>query len=326
MPSGLASYIIRRLAVIPLVLLVVSFVTFSLGRFAPSDYVELQAGPRAKPETIERIREDRGLNDPVYEQYVRYLGNFLTGDFGTSTKYRLPVEDVILPKLWITVQLNVVVVIISWLIALPIGTWAALRRGTWLDPLTIGLFLVPASIPVLVATPIIQWLLVVKLSLLPSGGWSDAEYFGIELGIFSKRAIMPVLIMAVPSIAGIARYMRTQVIDVLDQDFVRTAKAKGLAANVVVVRHVIRNAMLPIITLFGFELAALTAGSIFVETLLGIPGIGQFAFEAVNTRDYDVIMAVVMLGSVMFMTAMLIVDVAYGFIDPRVRLGEGLKE
>ena len=326
MPSGLASYIIRRLAIIPLILLVVSFVAFALGRYAPSDYVELQAGPRAKPETIERIREDRGLNDPVYEQYVRYLGNFITGDFGTSTKYRLPVEDVILPRLWITFQINVVVVILSWLVALPVGTWAALRRGTWLDPFMIGLFLIPASIPVLISTPILQWILAAELNVLPSGGWSDADYFGIELGIFSKRAILPIFIMTFPSVAGIARYMRTQVIDVLDQDFVRTAKSKGLAANVVVVRHVIRNALLPIVTLFGFELAALTAGSIFVETLLGIPGMGQFAFASVNSRDYDALMAIVMLGSVLFMTAMLIVDVAYGFIDPRVRLGEGLKE
>jgi peptide/nickel transport system permease protein len=325
MPAGLASYIIRRLLVIPPTLLVISLVAFALGRYAPSDYVEIQAGPRAQPETIERIKDELGLNDPVYVQYVRYLGDFVTGDLGTSAKYRLPVEDVLKPRLWITIQINVVVIALSWLIAVPIGTWAALKRGTWLDPLSIGLLLFPASIPVLVSTPILQWLLVVKLSLLPSGGWSNAEYLGVELGIFSKKAILPVLIMTLPAIAGIARYMRSQVIEVLDQDFVRTANAKGLATGVVVTRHVIRNAMLPIVTLFGFELASLTAGSIIVESLLGIPGVGQYAFESVRSRDYDGIMAVVILGSSLFVFAMLLVDVAYGFIDPRVRLGEGLK-
>lgn len=321
MPAGLAAYVIRRLLLVPLLLLVISFVAFALGRYAPGDYVEIQAGARAQPETIERIREERGLNDPVYEQYVRYLGEFLTGDFGTSAKYRLPVEEVIRPRLWITLQLNIAVIVLSWLIAVPLGTWAALRRGTWLDPFSIGVFLVPASIPVLVSTPVLQWLLVVKLSLLPSGGWSEASYFGIEWGLFSKQAILPVLIMTLPSVAGIARYMRGQVIEVLDQDFVRTAQAKGLATGVVVTRHVLRNAMLPIVTLFGFELAALTGGSIIVESLLGIPGMGQLAFEAIRSSDYDTIMAIVILGSTLFVLAMLAVDVAYGFIDPRVRTG-----
>jgi ABC-type dipeptide/oligopeptide/nickel transport system permease component len=148
----------------------------------------------------------------------------------------------------------------------------------------------------------------------------------VELGIFSKQAILPVLLITLPSVAGLARYMRTQVIEVMDQDFVRTAQAKGLRADVVVTRHVMRNALLPIVTLLGFELSALFAGSIFVESLLGIPGIGQYTFEAVNSRDYDGIMAVVILGSTMFVMAMLVVDVAYGFIDPRVRLGEGFNQ
>jgi ABC-type dipeptide/oligopeptide/nickel transport system permease component len=327
MPAGLASYIIRRLLIIPLILLVVSFITFVLGRYGPSDYVEIQAGPRANEETIERIRVERGLNDPILEQYADWLTNFLQGDFGTSVKYRgIPVQDVLMPRLWVTVQINVVVILLSWMIALPVGTWAALRRGTWLDPFTIGLLLVPASIPVLVATPILQWLFVVQLGLLPSGSWSDAEYFGVKLGVFSKEAILAVLLLTVPTLAGIARFMRAQIIEVMDQDFVRTAHAKGLAVNVVVWRHIARNALLPIVTLFGFELAALTGGAIIVETLLGIPGMGQFAFEAVQSRDYDSIMAVVMLGSLLFMIAMLIVDVAYGFIDPRIRLGEGLKQ
>lgn len=325
MPAGLATYIARRLLLVPVTLFIVSIVAFSLGRYAPSDYVEIQAGDRARPETIERIREERGLNDPVYEQYVRYMGNFLTGDFGYSVKYRgVPVEDVILPRIWVTLQYNSVVLLLTWLIGVPLGTWAATRRGTWLDPLGIGVFVFLASVPVLISIPVLQWFFAEKTSLLPSGGWSEASYFGVDFGLLSKKAVLPVLILTLPGVAGIARYIRAQVIEVLDQDFVRTAHAKGLSSNTVIVRHVVRNAMLPIVTLLGFELAALFAGSIFVEQLLGVPGIGLLAYDSILTRDYDTIMALVILGSTTFVLAMLAVDVAYGFIDPRIRVEGGL--
>lgn len=322
MPAGLASYIARRLLIVPLILFAVSFVTFALGRYAPGDYLEIQAGPRANQETIDRVRHERGLDDPIYVQYVRYVGNVLQGDLGVSQNPRgVPVEDVLLPRLWVTVQINTLVLLFTWLIGIPLGTWAALRRGTWMDPFSIGVFVFLASVPVLISVPVLEWVLIVKLKLLPTGGWSTDHILGVKVGVFSKHAILPVMVLTVAGVAGLARYMRTQVIEVLDQDFVRTARAKGLRGDVVVFRHVIRNAMLPIVTIFGFELAGLIGGSIFVETLLGIPGAGQLAFEAVNTRDYDTIMAIVLLGSTIFVLAMLAVDVAYGFIDPRVRSG-----
>ena len=319
--NGLAAYILRRLLLVPLILLVVSIVTFALGRFAPSDYVEIQAGPRARPETIERIREERGLNDPVYEQYIRYMGNVLQGDFGESVRYRgSDVQDVILPRLWVTLQYNIVVMLLTFVIAIPVGTWAALKRGTWLDPLSIGAFVLLASVPVLVSIPLLQWLFSVKLGWLPTGGWKDRDIFGVEVGIFSAEAILPILALTLVSVAGLARYMRAQVLDVLDQDYVRTARAKGLNEYPVITRHVVRNALLPIATLMGFEFAALFAGSIVLETLLGIPGIGLYAFESIGSRDYDSIMAIVLLGALVFQLAMLAVDIAYVFIDPRIRL------
>ncbi len=319
--QGLAAYVLRRLMLAPFILLVVSIVAFCLGRLAPGDYVEVQAGARARPETIERIRQERGLNDPVYEQYIRYLGNVLQGDLGTSVIYRgVDVEDVIFPRLWRTVQYNAVVLALTFLIAIPVGTWAALKRGTWLDPFAIGSFVFFASVPVVVSIPVLQWLFAVKLGWLPSGGWSGREYLGVELGIFSKRIILPILILSLPGVAGVARYVRGQVIEVLDQDYVRTARSKGLREHVVVTRHVVRNAMLPIATILGFELAGLLSGSIFLETLLGIPGIGAYAFESIGSRDYDSMMAIVLVGSAAFIVANLLVDVAYAFIDPRIRL------
>jgi peptide/nickel transport system permease protein len=320
--QGLAGYIVRRLLLAPVTLLFVSFVTFALGRFAPSDYVEVLAGPQARPETIERIREARGLNDPVYEQYVRYMGNFLQGDFGDSVRYRgREVEDVILPRLWVTIQYNFIVLILTFAIGIPVGTWAAMKRGTWWDPLSIGTFLLFASVPVIISIPIFQWLLGSKLELLPVRGWQERNVLGVEVGIFSKQIILPVMVLTLVGLAGLARFMRAQVLDVLDQDFVRTAHAKGLAGRVVVARHVVRNALLPIATILGFELAALLSGSIILESLLGIPGIGQYAYESVGSRDYDSMMAIVLLGSTVFIVANLVIDVAYGFIDPRVRVG-----
>jgi peptide/nickel transport system permease protein len=323
---GLAGYIVRRLLLLPVILLIVSAVVFTLGRLAPADYVEVQAGTRASPETKERIREARGLNDPIYEQYFRYLGNVLQGDFGESVRYRgADVEDVIFPRLWVTLQINAIVLVLTFAIAIPAGTWAALKRGTWLDPVTIGLFLLFAAVPVLVWIPTLQWLLSVKLGILPCCGWSVNQQIddvsGVELGILSDHIILPVLILTLPSVAGVARYMRAQVLEVLDQDYVRTARSKGLEELAIVNRHIIRNALLPIVTILSFDLAALMSGSIFVETLIGIPGIGQYAFESIGSRDYDSIMAIVLLGSAAFMVANLLADIAYGFVDPRIRVG-----
>jgi ABC-type dipeptide/oligopeptide/nickel transport system permease component len=317
---GVAVYVLRRLLLVPVILLIVSIVTFSLGRFAPSDYVEIQAGSRARPETIERIREERGLNDPIPQQYVRWLGDVLQGDFGNSVVYRgAKVSDIIKDRLWITVQYNIVVLVLTWTIGVPAGIWAALRRGTWLDPSVIGVFLIFASIPIVVFVPLLQWLFIVKLNVLPSTGWQPREVFGMSIGILSTEAILPIIALTLPGVAGIARYIRSQALDVLDQDYIRTARAKGLSEFVVITRHVSRNAMLPIVTIMGFELAALFGGSIIAETLLGIPGIGRYAYESVGARDYDSLMVIVLIGSLMFMLGNLMADIAYGFIDPRIR-------
>ena len=201
---GLAGYIIRRLLLFPLVLLLVSIITFSLGRFAPSDYVEIQAPPSASPETIERVQEELGLNDPIYEQYIRYMGNLLQGDLGESVIYRgADIEDVLRPRLWVTLQINIVVLVLSWLIGVPLGLLAAFKRGTWLDPFTIGSFLIFASVPVIVSIPLMQWLFAVKLGWLPTGGWQEKEILGIEWGIFSKTIILPVMILVLARVGRV---------------------------------------------------------------------------------------------------------------------------
>ena len=323
--QGLASYIIRRLAWAPVILLVVSLATFALGRFGPGDPIQILQGQYRDPEVRERIAEERGYNDNFFVQYRRYVEAFAKGDMGTSLTYRgLPVKDVIFPRLWVTIQYNFVALALIFGIGIPAGIWAALRQGTWMDPFTISLFLFFASVPVLVSIPIMQWLFALKLGWLPSGGWEVRDYFGVEIGVLNKRAILPVIVLTLPGVAGVARYMRAQVLEVLDQDFVRTARAKGLAEFTVVSRHIARNALLPLATIMGFALVSLLSGSIFLETLLGIPGIGSYAFEAVFNRDYDSIMAIVLMVSAAFIAANLVVDITYAFIDPRIRLGGGV--
>ncbi|MCH8920181.1 MAG: ABC transporter permease [Chloroflexi bacterium] len=323
--QGLASYIIRRLLWAPVILLAVSLVTFGLGRFGPGDPIQILQGQYRDPEVRERIADELGYNDNFFVQYGRYMKNFVTGDLGTSLTYRgLPVEDVIFPRLWVTFQYNLVALMLIFAIGLPAGIWAALRQGTWTDPFVISFFLFFASVPVLVSIPILQWLFALKLGWLPSGGWEVREFFGVEIGMLNKRAILPVIILTLPGIAGVARYMRAQVLEVLSEDFVRTARAKGLAEFTVVSRHIARNALLPLATIMGFALVGLLGGSIFLETLLGIPGIGSYAFEAVFNRDYDSIMAIVLITSAAFVAANLLVDITYAFIDPRIRLGGGV--
>ena len=322
--QGVLPFVVRRLLWAPFVLLAVSLATFALGRFGPGDPVEILQGQYNNPEVVERIRQQRGLDDPFFTQYGRYMWDALHGDLGTSVTYQgTPVRDIIFDKFWVTIQYNLIVLVIIFAIGIPVGIWAALRQGTWQDPFTISVFLFFQSIPVLVTIPILQFILAVKLGWLPSSGWVEKDIFGLKVGIFDKRIIMPVLAMSLPGIAGIARLMRSQTLEVLDQDFVRTARAKGLQEFVVVTQHVARNALLPMTTMVGFALVSLLGGSLFVETLFGIPGIGQFIWKAVFNRDYDVIMAVTLIVATAFIVANLITDIAYSFIDPRVRLQGG---
>ncbi len=183
-----------------------------------------------------------------------------------------------------------------------------------------GLYVI--LVPVLIMLPVLQYLFALKFRWLPTGGWEFREFFGfLEIGMFSKTIIIPTIALSLPGVAGVARLMRAQVLEVLDQDYVRTARAKGLQEFIVISRHVARNALLPITTIMGFAMVGLLSGSIFLETLLGIPGIGGYAFEAVFARDYDGIMAIVLIIATAFIVANLLVDIVYGFIDPRIRLG-----
>jgi peptide/nickel transport system permease protein len=304
-------YIVRRLLWLPVLLLAVSLITFALGRFAPGDPVRVMLGNRYDPERAAIISKELGLDRPFFVQYGDYMWGFVRGDFGESLRYvGQPVRDLIVPKMWVSAQLATVAMTISIGLGLPLGFFIAHRQGRWQDPAAVSLSLVLMSIPIMVTVPVLLLTLCLKLHWVPCSGWG---------GLWDPRIVVPAIAMGVPGVAGLTRLMRASTLDVLNQDFIRTARAKGLGTLRIDTRHVLRNAIIPIVTILAFSLAGLIGGSFIVETIMGIPGIGRFAVEAIFNRDYPVIMAITLVGAGAFVIANLLADLSYAFIDPRIR-------
>ena len=314
--EGLAGHILRRMMFLPITLLVVSFAMFYITRWGPGDPISVYSGQFRDEEAFARVREQYGLDKPIVQQYGIWLEDLLLhGDFGPSFKYRdRDIPDIIFPKMWVSMRVAFFAFVLTFLIGIPIGIYAAVKRGTWIDPVIISAFLFLRSIPTLVFVPILVLLLSVKLDLVPSGGFD---------GIFSLSMIIPTIALTLPGIAGVARLARTATMTALDEDFVRTARAKGLSEYTVISRHVTRHSVVPIMTtVIGLDLVSLIEGALFIEILLGIPGIGSFIFEAVKGQDYNVVLAVIMITTTAFVLANLLVDLALIVIDPRVRAGQ----
>lgn len=307
----MAAYVARRLLWTPFLLLFVSLITFALGLYGPGDPIKVLMGQHMNPEVVARIRHERGLDQPFFVQYRNYVWGALQGDFGESFKFPgQAVSGLISGKILVSAQLGLAAMTLAVGVGLPVGLIAALKQGTWLDTAIVSFTLLFMSLPVFITAPVLMLVLVINLHWLPSGGWG---------GLFDPRIIMPALVLGVPSIAGWTRLMRASTLDVLGQDFVRTARAKGLAEAVVQVRHVARNALIPIMTMIGLSLGSLVEGAFITEGIFGIPGIGRLAVDSLFARDYPVIMAITLVIAVSFVTANLIVDIAYGFLDPRIR-------
>ncbi len=311
----MGTYIARRLLWTPVLLLIVSFITFALGQFGPGDPVEILLGQYSDPETVQRIREQRGLDDNVAVQYTRYIFNVFQGDFGESFQYRgRSVGEILAKRVPVSAQLNLAALIISLGLGIPIGLFSALRQGTFWDTSSVAATLLAQSLPVFLTAPVMLIVFALKLDILPTHGWG---------GFFDTHIIMPALVIGIPGVAIITRLTRASTLDVLHQDYVRTARAKGLPERTITYRHILRNALIPVVTTLGFSMAGLASGSFIVELYFGIPGVGLLAIESLFARDYPIIMAIVLLGTTLFVLANLLVDLAYPFLDPRIRVGGG---
>ncbi len=306
-------YVVRRLIWLPVILVLVSFITFTLGRFGPGDPVEVLMGQRYDPEVAERIREERGLNDNIMVQYGRYVWNVTHGDFGESFKYRgRTVGELLKKRMWVSAQLNIAALIISVSLGVPIGLFAAMKQGTMWDTMAVAMTLVGQSVPIFLTAPGLLLIFALKLDVLPTHGWG---------GFFSPQIILPAVAMGVPGVAILARLTRASTLDVVSQDYVRTARAKGLTEGIVRNRHILRNALIPVVTTLGFSLASLAFTSFIVERFFGIPGVGNLLIESIFSRDFAVINAIVLIGTTLFVMANLLVDLIYPVLDPRIRLG-----
>jgi len=309
----LAPYILRRLLWAPVLLLIVSFVTFALGRFGPGDPVQVLLGQYSNPEVVQRIREQRGLDKNVAVQYGIYIRGVLRGDFGESYKYRgRTVSELLVQRIPVSAQLGLAALIISVGLGIPAGLFAALKQGTSWDIAAVAATLAGQSLPVFLTAPTLLLVFALWLGLLPTHGWG---------GFFDTRVILPALVLGIPGVAYLTRLTRSSTLDVVGQDYVRTARAKGLPERIVLTRHILRNALVPVVTTLGFALAGLASGSFIVEGFFGIPGVGLLAVESLFSRDYPVFMALTLIGTTLFVLANLVVDLAYPLLDPRIRLG-----
>jgi peptide/nickel transport system permease protein len=286
------AYLIRRLLWLPVLLLIVSFITFALGYYGPADPIAALLGQHYDPEIAARLAREYGFDQPFLVQYVKYLERIARLDFGESIKYRnQPVSRLLMPRLLITIQLNAVSSFIGVALGMSLGVIAALKRGKATDRIVVFGVVFGRAVPVFVAGPILLFLFARTIPVLPPGGWD---------GIFSRSAILPVLLLAIGPMAIFARQTRAGMLEVMGQDYIRTARAKGMRE-------------------MGFLLGSLVEGTFLTETIFGIPGMGQFAFEALGGRDYPVIITVTLLVAIAYALGNLFVDLLYGFVDPRIR-------
>jgi peptide/nickel transport system permease protein len=307
------AYILRRLLWTPILLLLAAFFVFFMGSVAPGDPAELRLGNRATPERVERLREQMGLNDPLPVRYIRFISDaLLRGDLGESYVFQgKSVTTLIGPRLWVSLQLNIVSSVVALVIGIPLGFYAARRQGTGRDPAIVITMLVLYAMPVFFTAPLLILFFAVQLHWVPAAGWG---------GILSTQIILPALTIGIPGAAIFVRHMRASTLEVIGQEYVRTARAKGMSKFVVNYRHVARNALLPILTLLGFTFAGIFGGSLIVELIYGIPGVARLSLDAIFQRDFPVLTAFVLLGSIMLVLANLAIDIAYTVVDPRIRL------
>jgi peptide/nickel transport system permease protein len=305
----------RLLAIIP-VLLVVAVVVFLILRLTPGDPAAVIAGQNATADDIARIREQLGLSKPLLQQFVIWGGNVLKGDFGYSFYLNKPVTELIAQRIEPTVSLAAGTMLLAILVSIPLGTLAAWRMGGWLDRGLMAFSVIGFSIPVFVVGYLMIYYFAVKLEWFPVQGYVRIAK---GLGPWAYQLVLPCLTLCTIYVSLIARVTRASVSEALTEDHVRTARAKGLGEIAVLIRHGLRNAAVPIVTVVGIGVALLIGGVVVTETVFAIPGLGQLTVDAVLNRDFPVIQGVILFFSVAYVLINLLVDVSYLFLDPRIR-------
>lgn len=300
----------RILVSIP-VLFGVVFIIFVMLRVVPGDPVANMMKEHVKPDVMERMREEMGLNQPLVVQFFRYIGNALHGDFGTSYKLGRPVGDLILNAFPKTIKLACCAALVAWLIGIPAGIISAIRQNTILDRLFMGTALLGVSMPVFWAALVFQYFFAYKMKWLPVSGYETWAHM-----------ILPSIVLGWSSAGTIARLTRSNLLEVMQEDFIRTARAKGLRETGVILFHALKNSMLPVITVMAIQVASLLSGAVITESIFCIPGIGRLAVDAISDRDMPLLQGTVLFTTVLIIIGNLAADILYSFIDPRIRTEE----
>ena len=326
----MGGFLFRRILQSIPVFIVITIITFALIHATPGGpTARLQLDADIKPEDIARIKANMGLDKPVWQQYLIWMGlmptsqgeynGLLQGDLGVSYIDQTSVSKNIMDRLPNTLLLSITAFVISLGLALPVGVWSAVKQYSTFDNVSTVLSTAGVSIPSFWFGLIAILLFSVELRWLPSGGMYDLRSGEKSLLDLLKHLIMPASILSILQVAGWNRYIRASVLEVIRQDYVRTARAKGLKERVVIMVHTLRNALIPVATLLGLSLPGLVSGALITETIFGWPGMGRLAFHAATKRDYPIIMGALVVGTVLVIVGNLLADVAYGFLDPRVK-------
>jgi peptide/nickel transport system permease protein len=318
----MTTYIVQRLIQAVFVLIIVSLMVFIVIRLMPGDpiliYLSQQEMQTLTKEQIEQAKHEFGLDKPLMVQYIDWISDLFRGHFGTSLFYREDVGKLLVERLPVTLHLGLLAFVISGILGITAGMLAALMRGRFLDTLMTLLANLGVTIPVFWLGILMIYLFGLRLGWLPIFGYTS-PFDGFWLSI--KHLIMPVSCLAIFSLASSARQTRSSMLEVIRQDYIRTAWAKGLRERTIVLRHILKNGLIPVITLKGMTLSHILGGSVLIETVFNIPGMGRLSVEAVLSKDYAIIQAVVLLSGAMVVLCNLIVDIGYGWLDPRIRYG-----
>ena len=311
-------YLVRRLLLTLPVLFFVSVIVFSLINLIPGDPARIMLGEEASREALSALRKEMGLDRPRYVQYLLWLNHVARGDFGRSVRDGRPVLDTLLLKLPVTIELAVTSLVVAWVIAIPAGVVAAWKQRTALDYAATTVALAGISVPNFWLGIMMIYLFAVNLRLLPPSGYIEPW---IDLARSLKLMVMPSIVLGAALAALVMRLLRSSMLEVLGTDYIRTARAKGLDDVVVLIRHAMKNAMIPVVTVMGLQLSGLLGGAVITETIFAVPGLGRLTVDSILTRDYPMVQGVVLFAALAVVATNLIVDLTYAVLDPRIRLG-----
>jgi len=316
-------YVIRRLLLSVLLLLAASLMAFLILKATPGDYFALlEADPRISQEHVEALRAEYGLDRPIHVQYAMWLSNAVRGNFGHSFAYKQPVSSVIGTRLFNTLILNICAICLTWFIAIPVGVYAAVRQYSLRDKVLSGVSFVGMSLPSFFSALLLLYLFASVLDVLPPGGLYSVQYpqmtAGEKLADVARHLVIPVVVLALTAMASLQRITRGNMLEVLGQQYVCTARAKGLSERQVVYKHALRNALNPLITIFGYEFGALLSGSALLEIILDYPGLGSLMYTAVRSQDQFLVMGGFMMGACMLLAGNLLAELLLAWVDPRI--------